>query len=94
MLVGVHQNIGHGRIVQQRFKRTKSENLVQNFLRQPLPLLQIHGSGFANDQRFQNLADFAAHFFPPDFVEPVQIQFLNQSAVNGRLNRAEVGASG
>ena len=60
MPVGVYQNIGDRRIVQKRFERPKPKNFVENFLGQPLPLLQIHGSRFAHHERFENLGTLRA----------------------------------
>ena len=91
-LVGVHQNIGNGRIGKQRLERAESEYFVENFLREAFPLLQIHRSGFADYQAFQNLRHFAADVFSLDFVQAIKIQFLDQLAVNRGLHRIEIGS--
>ena len=79
-------------IVQQRFERAQTENLVQNLLGKALPFLQVHGGRFADHQAFQNLGHFAADVFALDFGQTIQIQFLNQPAVNRRFYRGEIGA--
>ena len=91
-LVRVDQNVRHGRIGKQRLERPESENFIENFLGEALPLLQVHRRGFADDQRFENLRHLAAHVLAVDFGQAVEIQLLNQLAVNRRLDGAEVGA--
>ena len=79
-------------IREQRLERAQSEHFVENFLRQALALLQVHRRGFADDERFENLRHFAADVVAVDFGQAIEIQLLNQLAVNRGLDRAEVGS--
>ena len=90
LLVGVDQDVGDRRIGQKRLQRAEAENLVEHFLRQPLPFLQVHRRRFAGENRFEYRADLAANILPLDFVQAVEVEFLDKLAMNRSLHVAEI----
>ena len=88
LIKGVDQNIGNRGIGEKRLERAQSENFIENFLGKPLALLQIHRRGFADDQFFENHGNFAAHIFAAHVGNAIQIDLLDQAAMDGCLNRS------
>ena len=90
MLVGIDQDVRNRGIGQQRFQRAESEHLVENFLRQALPFLQVHRCGFADDERLEDMADLTPNLFSINLGQPIEIQFLNQLPMDRGFHRAEI----
>ena len=88
LLKGVDQNIGNRGIGEKRLERAQSENFIENFLGKTLALLQIHRRGFADDQFFENHGNFAAHIFAAHVGNAIQVDLLDQAAMDRCLNRS------
>src|SRR4029450_9854763 len=91
-LIGIDQNIGNGWIGQKRLQRTQPEYLVQHLLDEAFAPLQVHGSGFAMNNSFENQADLTPYFFAIHIGKLVEIQFLNQLSVDSGFDGAVVCA--
>ena len=78
----VHQNVGDGVVLEQWFKRTKAENLIQNFAAQTLALGETERNCFAVN-RIANqdqdliagcIAHAASQFFKVKTIENLAVQ--------------------
>ena len=58
--VVVHQDVGDGRIFHERFQRPKTEDLVENFLDDAIPLRQRHRDILLEKELLDSPADFPA----------------------------------
>ena len=78
-------------VPEQRLQRPQPEDLVEHFQGEPLPLLKGHRGVFFGGQFLDDLRDFLSHPFAAELHHTVQIQPLDQLAVDGNLDRVEVG---
>ena len=83
----VDQNIGNRGIGEKRFERSQAENFIENFLGKTLALLQIHRCRFADDELLENERNFAANVVAANVVDAIQVEFLDEPAMNRGLNR-------
>jgi hypothetical protein len=87
LVEGVDQNIGNRGISEKRLERSQAENFVENFRGKTLALLQIHRCRFADDELLENERNFAANVVAANVVHAIQIEFLDEPAMDRGLNR-------
>jgi hypothetical protein len=85
LFVRVDQNVGDRGVLQQRFERSQAEHFVQHFIADLLLLKRAQQRGLGIDQRDQRLPDFAAHALVVDGRQRLQIDLVDQLAVQGEL---------
>src|SRR4051794_2378787 len=73
----VHQDVADARVLEQRFERAKSENLVEYFLDQALPLLNRHRDPVIAQQALDHRSYLIPHAFlveRPQLIRRQRIQ--------------------
>ena len=89
-LIGIDQDVRNRGIGQEWLERAESEYLVENFLRQALPFLQVHRCRFTDDQRLEDVSYLTPNLFPVDLGQPIHIQFLDQLPMDRGFYCAEI----
>src|SRR5580658_2525933 len=82
LIEAVDQNVGNGMVFEQGLERTKAEDLVEDFARQPLPLGEAERNHLAVDRVADEDEDFfagrvavgAAQFFQIKAIEDLAMQ--------------------
>ena len=93
----VDQDVGNGGVLEQRFERPKTKNLVKNLARQALALGKAQGDGFALDRIANDDEDFVAsgiaglaQFFQVETVEDLAVQVRFYLLVIGALEGLQI----
>ena len=98
LVVAVDQNVGDGRILEQRLQRAQAEDLVQNFAGQALAFGEAERHGLAVDrvpdqqQNFfaRRVAGSAAQFLQVEAVEDLAMQVGLDLLVLGSLEGLQI----
>ena len=85
LLVAVHQNVVDGGILQQRFQRAQSENLIQNFQGKALALAAAHRGLQIRDQVLNHGQGLGPGAFVAHRGHPFQVHLVQQVAVHAGL---------
>ena len=80
-LVAVHQNVGNSRVLEQGLERPQPEHLVQNLVANLLLLDGAQQRRLALHERDQRLAHFAANPLVVDGGQRLQVDLVEQLAV-------------
>ena len=94
----IDQDVGDGRILEQRFERTEAEDFVQDFARQALALGEAERNGFAVDRVADQDQDFFARriaggpseFFQVETIEDLAVQVGFDLLVFGSLEGLQI----
>ena len=81
LLVGVHQNVGYRRVLQQRLQRPQSEHFVQDFVADLLFLERAEQRRLSINQLNHGLAHFAAHTLIVDCGQRLEVDLVHQLPV-------------
>ncbi len=95
----VDENVGDGRILEERFERAEAENFVENLARQLLALGKAERHGLAvdrtadEDKNFfaRGIAGGAAEFFEVETVEDLAMQVRLDLLVVAAFKGLEIG---
>ena len=85
LLVAVDQNVGDGRVLQQRLERAQAEDLVQNLFGDLLLFERAEQRRLVVDQRDDRLAHFGAHALVVDGRQRFEVDLVQQLAVKREL---------
>ena len=85
LLVPVNENVGDGRVLQQRLERTQAENLVQDLLADLLALKRAQQRLLAVHERDDRLPHFRADALVVDCGQRLQVDLVQQFAVKREL---------
>ena len=85
LLVAVHQDVGDGRVLQQRFERSQAEDFVQHLMADALLFGGGEQVGFLLHHGQDGLPHFGAYAVVIDAGEGLQVDALQQLAVQGEF---------
>ena len=85
LLMRIDQNVTHGRILKERFQRTETENFVKHLVTNLLAFQRTQQRRLFVDQRHQRIAHFRAHFLILDRRQRLQIDLVQQTPVELKL---------
>ena len=70
------------RVLEQHFQRPQAEGLVQNLVDQPLALVAVEQRVFGVAEVLDHQADFAPQQLAFQLADPIQVELVNELAVN------------
>ena len=91
LLVAVDQDVGDGRVLQQRLERAEAEDFVQNLVGDLLLLERAEQRRLVVDQRDHRLADFRADALIVDRRQRFEVDLVEQLAVKRELQLLVLG---
>ena len=89
LAIGVHKDVRHGRILEQRLNGTKAEQFVQNVGRQLVAFIEAQRNLFFGQKIPDHFAHFAAELVAWHFIDDAEIHNIEQALMQVDLGLDE-----